>query len=77
MISPICYPSFSQYSFMCSFCQPIVANISPAMTWIAFGKIPENPVITPNTTVQVVRPSSINRYLQTVTVNAVAANTTA
>jgi hypothetical protein len=41
------------------------------MAWIAFGKLPENPVITPNTTTQVVRPSSERRYIQSVTVEPV------
>jgi hypothetical protein len=43
--------------------------------YFAFGKLPENPVITPGTTVQVVRPSAANRYLQTVTVEAVTTPT--
>jgi hypothetical protein len=43
--------------------------------YFAFGKLPENPVITPGTTVQVVRPSASNRYLQSVTVEAVTTPT--
>lgn len=38
--------------------------------YFAFGKLPENPVVTPTTSVQVITPSAINRYLQSVTVNA-------
>ena len=76
MISPVNYRCVNGFSFAASFCQPIVSCISPAMAWIAFGKLPENPIITPNTTTQVIRPTSVNRYLQTVTVRPVA-NTTA
>lgn len=47
------------------------SSASPLATWLAFGKIAENPVVTPTTSVQVIRPSGANRYLQSVTVNAV------
>ena len=42
------------------------------MQWLAFGKLAENPVVTPSTSVQVVRPSGANRYLESVTVEATA-----
>lgn len=35
------------------------------------GKIAENPVITPSSDTQVVEPSGVNRYLQSVVVNGV------
>lgn len=48
---------------------------NPVFSYLAFGKIPENPVVTPSTSVQVVRPSAVNRYLQSVTVNATPTTT--
>lgn len=45
---------------------------SPLINWLAFGKLAENPVVTPSTSVQVVRPSGVNRYLESVTVEATA-----
>ena len=45
---------------------------TPLQQWLLFGKIAENPVVTPTTTVQVIRPSAVNRYLETVTVEATA-----
>lgn len=48
------------------------AIFSPLFQWLLNGKIAENPVITPGTEVQVVRPSGANRYLETVTVEAVS-----
>jgi hypothetical protein len=48
---------------------------NPVFSWITFGKIPENPKVTPSSSVQVIRPSSANRYLQSVTVEAVATPT--
>jgi len=43
---------------------------SSIIGYLAFNKIPENPVITPANTTQVVYPSAKNRYLQSVTVLA-------
>jgi hypothetical protein len=37
---------------------------------LTFGKLPENPVVTPTTSVQVIKPSAVNRYLESVTVEA-------
>jgi hypothetical protein len=48
---------------------------NPVFNWLTFGKIPENPIVTPTTAVQVVTPSAINRYLQSVTVEATSAPT--
>jgi hypothetical protein len=39
--------------------------------YFAFGKLSENPVVTPSTSVQVITPSALNKYLQSVTVNAI------
>jgi hypothetical protein len=54
-----------------------VTSASPLATWFAFGKIAENPVVTPTTSVQVIKPSAVNRYLQSVTVEAVTTTPTA
>ena len=48
---------------------------NPIFAMLAFGKLPENPVVTPGSTVQVVKPSMPNRYLQSVTVKATVAPT--
>lgn len=45
---------------------------SPLMNWLAFGKLAENPVVTPTTTTQVIYPSGANKYLASVTVEATA-----
>jgi hypothetical protein len=51
-------------------------SLNPVVNWLAFGKLPENPIITPSATVQVVAPSAENRYLQTVTVEAIPSSPT-
>ena len=43
---------------------------NPIFQILTFGKIPENPVVTPTTSIQVITPSAPNRYLQSVTVKA-------
>lgn len=69
MISVIQYPFFNAYSNTiyhiggCSF--------SPIVEWLLHGKIAENPVVTPSTSVQIVTPSANNRYLQSVKVEAI------
>lgn len=63
------FPFITPYTYALSFTR---SNASPLQQWLMFGKLPENPVITPSTTVQVVRPSSVNRYLESVTVEATA-----
>ena len=67
-----------QYRFMMpyDYVAMFVTSASPLATWLAFGKIAENPVVTPTTSVQVIRPSGANRYLQSVTVEAVASTPT-
>ena len=61
------YRFFMPYNYVALF----VTNATPLATWFAFGKIAENPVVTPTTSVQVITPSGANRYLQSVTVEAV------
>lgn len=69
MISVIQYPFFNAYANTvyhiggCSF--------SPVFEWLLHGKIAENPVITPTDTQQIVRPSSVNRYLESVVVKPI------
>jgi hypothetical protein len=45
--------------------------LNPVVSWLAFGKLPENPVVTPSSTVQVITPSAENKFLQSVTVEAI------
>lgn len=76
MLSPIYFPSIT-YGLILKgkFCNCACGTQNYLINWLAFGKLPENPVITPNTTTQVVRPSSVNRFLQTVTVEAIPTTT--
>jgi hypothetical protein len=67
MISPLCFPSLTYGVFLSN----NYANLPPLVRWFAFGKLPENPVITPTTSTQVVRPSAENRFLETVTVEPI------
>jgi hypothetical protein len=45
------------------------------INFLLFNKMPENPVITPSTTRQVVYPSANNRYLASVTIEATPTTT--
>lgn len=60
------YPFITPYSYVSMYTR----NLSPLGNWLVFGKLPENPVVTPTTSVQVIRPSAVNRYLESVTVEA-------
>jgi hypothetical protein len=48
-----------------------LCNVTPITRWLTFGKLPESPVVTPNTTTQVITASSANKYLESVTVNPI------
>lgn len=68
MTSVLQYPFITPYEFTTMF-----FNYStPLEQWLLHGKIAENPIITPSTSAQVVRPSAVNRYLESVTVEAKA-----
>jgi hypothetical protein len=58
----------------------LIGNRCGGGAWITnfliSNKIGENPVVTPSTSVQVIRPSAVNRYLQSVTVNATTTSAT-
>lgn len=62
------YPFITPYSYVSMYTR----QLSPLGNWLAFGKLPENPIVTPSTSVQVIRPSGANRYLESVTVEATA-----
>lgn len=64
------FPFITPYIYATSFFG--IGCRTPLQQWLLFGKIAENPVVTPTTTVQVIRPSAVNRYLETVTVEATA-----
>lgn len=69
MISVIQYPFFNMQSnaiYTIGGCY-----FSPVVSWLLNGKIAENPVVTPSSTVQVVKPTAQNRFLQSVTVEAI------
>lgn len=67
MLSPLNFPCIT-YGVLLrnNFC-----TLSPVVRWLAFGKLPENPVVTPSTTTQVIVPSAENKFLQSVTVNPI------
>lgn len=62
------YPFITPYSYVSMYTK----RLSPLGNWLAFGKLPENPIVTLSTSVQVIRPSGANRYLESVTVEATA-----
>lgn len=53
-----------------------LCNANPIARWFAFGKLPENPVVTPNSSTQVITASAENKFLQSVTVNPVPTTST-
>lgn len=69
---PSQYPMFTPLGLVEMMVLPNVQVCgNPVFSWLSFGKLPENPVVTPNTSTQVVTVSSLNRYLQSVTVNPI------
>lgn len=68
------FPFITPFTYAASFSKNCG---SPLQQWLVFGRIPENPVVKPNTSIQVVRPSAQNRYLQSVTVEAIPTTTPA
>lgn len=71
MLFPTQVPNINSLELVYQLVGPVINNCgNPLFTMLTFGKLPENPVITPNTSIQVVTPSAPNRYLQSVTVNA-------
>lgn len=52
----------------------MVAN--PVATWLTFGKLPQNFIVTPTAYTQVIRPTSLNRYISSVTINPIPTSST-
>jgi hypothetical protein len=67
MLSPLNYSSITYGGLL----QARFCNLNPVASWLAFGKLPESPVVTPTSSVQVVRPSAENKFLESVTVEAI------
>lgn len=59
-------PYYTPMTLISHFC-PTAYN-SPLYNWLVWGRIAENPIITPSMRTQVVTPSGKNRYLDSVTV---------
>ena len=72
MLSPLYYSKIT-YGVILGNC---LCNVNPITKWLAFGKLPENPIITPNSSTQVVTASAENKFLQSVTVNPVPTTST-
>jgi hypothetical protein len=67
MISPTLFPCLTYGGILrTQFC-----NSNTIPNWLAFSKLPESPVVTPTNSVQVITPSAENRYLSSVTVEAI------
>ena len=70
--SVLTFPYFGSYAYascVCSRSNFCNRNYSTGLSnWLLYGKLPENPVVTPSTTTQLITPSSFNRYLNSVTV---------
>jgi hypothetical protein len=70
-------PSFNAFGF----CRTVIFNdfgntgydfgTRGLIDWLVFGKIGENPVVTPTSSTQVITPTAVNRYLESVTVNPI------
>jgi hypothetical protein len=68
MLTPLMFSNVTYGTILSSrFC----CNVNPLVNWLAFGKLPENPVVTPTSSTQVIRPSAENRFLETVTVEPI------
>jgi hypothetical protein len=66
------YPYFTPMAFVEWIVSDGVRSCrNPVFYQLAFGKIPETPVVTPSSVQQVVRPSAVNRYIDSVVVNPV------
>ena len=76
MLYPTQIPGITSFTLINQIIAPGLGNCgNPIFSLLTFGKLPENPVITPSASIQVVAPSAPNRYLQSVTVNAVTTPT--
>ena len=67
MISVLQYPFVTPYTYTTQF---LTGCTSPLQQWLIYGKIPENPIVTPSSSVQVITASAANKYLKSVTVKA-------
>ena len=65
MISVLQYPFVTPYTHTTQF---LTGCTSPLQRWLIYGRIPENPIVTPSSSVQVITASAANKYLKSVTV---------
>lgn len=59
-------PFLTSEIYALGFCKDVLGN--PVYNWLLYGRLPENPVVTPEEYPQYIEPSAKNRYLQSVTV---------
>lgn len=72
MVCQTKYPYFTPLSLAEYTINPVLESCgNPVFNWLAFGKLPENPIVTPSNNTQYIQPSAKNRYLQSVTINPV------
>jgi hypothetical protein len=67
MVSPLFYSNLNY----CTVLMNTFTTLNPVTRWLAFGKLPENPIVTPTSSVQLILPSAENKFLNSVTVNAI------
>jgi hypothetical protein len=70
MIPFYSYGSFTPFALTKFTNNWLCPNVCPVVSYLTFGKVGENPVVTPSANVQVIRASAPNRFLNTVTVKA-------
>lgn len=80
MVSVLQYPFLTPYGVAThiisanAHCNDVI--YSPLFQWLLNGKIAENPVVTPTAEKQIIRPTSVNRYLESVIVEPIPTTTT-
>lgn len=73
---PTQYPVFTPLGLVGMIVNPGICRCgNPVFNWLAFGKLPENPIVTPTTSTQLIAPTSVNKYLQSVTVKPIPTTT--
>lgn len=72
MFNTLIYPGFNSEALVLSMIgEPIQGIGNPVFEWLLRGRLPENPVVTPNGDTQVVVASAKNKYIESVTVKPI------
>lgn len=66
------FPTFTEYDYVTSMCdRGGVIRQNQVFTWLTYGKLAESPLAVPMYQTVTVEPSSVNRYLEQVTVSPI------